>query len=63
MKWVFWIGILIVCVASFFAGMVVEQHSGKEEVDLSEIACDDAGGVLARARSGYVCVVPINKAI
>lgn len=64
MKWVFRLGLVMIFVAAFFAGRTsVNHYSNDEELDAMEAECDEAGGVLARTRSGYACVVPAYQAI
>ena len=64
MKWVFRLGLVMIFVAAFFAGRTsVSHYSDDEELNAMEAECEESGGVLARARSGYVCVVPAHQAI
>lgn len=63
MKWVYRIGLIIVFVAAFIAGQVTSNIVWNDDLDALEADCEESGGVLARTRSGYVCVVPIHQAI
>lgn len=63
MKWLYRIGLVIVFIASFSAGYTASNLIWDDDLDAIEADCEESGGVLARARSGYVCVVPIHQAI
>lgn len=63
MKWAFRLGVVMIFVAAFFAGSTLEHRSNDEELDAMEAECEESGGVLARTRSGYACVVPAHQAI
>jgi len=63
MKWAVRAGILIAFVAALFAGRTIGNAIWDDELDAIEADCEESGGVLARTRSGYVCVVPIHQAI
>lgn len=63
MKWVFRLGLVMMFVAAFFAGRTSISHSNDEELNAVEAECEESGGVLARTRLGYACVVPLYQAI
>lgn len=63
MKWAYRAGLAVLLVVAYFAGHTTGHSSSDEELDIAEAECEEAGGVLARTRSGYACVVPAHHAI